>query len=146
MGSSNDITANIELLNEIKQLRESADPIKQLLNQLPHTLSTLNDHVLKIEEDIRELKMDVHGSKEQPSINYRLSKLQDNASTIPSIKVLVDDVNRRIIALENYQSERLKAAAAIKKTTVDTIIKTAVPWIIALLGGGYALYVGAFGG
>ncbi len=133
-------TETLKLLNELQALRNSADPIRELIQPLPAAIQDMRHEIERVQEEQRELKNDVHGTKDEPSIRYQLARVQEKIVVYDAMHAAYEKTQRQVTELGNWKKEKEAAADAIKKTTIETIIKTAIPWFLFAVAAGYASY------
>lgn len=136
----------LNLLKEIQALRSSSDPIKEILSPLPQAIQEMRQEMGEIRSDIKEIQEDIHGGKDEPSLRYRIGQLEGRVGRYERVRMDGEDLKRQVDLIQMWKDEKDEAQKALKKTTVDTIVKTAIPWIIAAISGGLAAYFGLFAG
>lgn len=123
-----------ELIEELKNLQDITLPVKNSLDSMPEQMSFFDKELAKIKQEIEDLKRELNGTKDLPSLHYRISILETGAKIIPDI---VKDVRDIKLWKENINA----TMSRVTGSTIDVVIKTIIPWILTIISVGILTWI-----
>lgn len=113
-------------------------------------LASMDSRITTLDNKIESMDKEMRGDKDTPSVHFRLSHLEKQSEGWQQIKLKMDalselqketkdwhDIKIQVKELVEWKREN----QALKKTTVETIIKSVIPWIVNIIIAAAALYL-----
>lgn len=136
----------VELLKEIKALRSASDPIKEALLTLPVSIDGIKIRLESLESFAEEINKDVNGYKDNPSLSYRIKKLEEGVSLYAAAEKTTMKLKSEVQEIAEWKEEKEEAQKELKKMTTETLVKTVIPWVLFLIASSFAAYWGYLAG